>query len=189
MDTYNGESEKDNRRMKELKAFDDTKLGVKGLVDAGIVNIPKMFVRPAEDLVEEIGRPKSQVAIPVIDLGGLLDTDLHRKIVDEIRAASEKWGFFQVVNHGIPIVVLDNMLAGIRTFNEQDIEVKKELYARDRTRQVKFNSNYDLFQSQTVSWRDSLTVSMVTSSKIEPENLPAACRYSFFFFFCHLIFF
>ncbi|GMN53450.1 hypothetical protein TIFTF001_022600 [Ficus carica] len=57
--------------MKELKAFDDTKLGVK-LVDAGIANIPKMFVRPEEELAEELDHPKSQMGNPAIDLGGLL---------------------------------------------------------------------------------------------------------------------
>lgn len=176
MDTSNGESGKDNERMKELKAFDATKLGVKGLVDAGIVNIPKMFVRPAADLAEELDRPKSHIGIPVVDLGGLLTTDLHRKIVDEIRIASEKLGFFQVVNHGIPIAVLDNMIAGIRTFNERDIEAKKEFYGRDGARQVNFNSNYDLFESQTVGWRDSLLVSLATSGQIDPNDLPAACR-------------
>ncbi|GMN53448.1 hypothetical protein TIFTF001_022585 [Ficus carica] len=156
--------------------FDDTKLGVKGLVDAGIVNIPKKFVRPAEDLAEELDRPKSHIGIPVVDLGGLLTTDLRRKIVDEIRIASEKWGFFQVVNHGIPIAVLDNMIARIRTFNERDIEAKKEFYGRDRARQVNFNSNYDLFQSQTAGWRDSLIISLATSGQIDPNDLPDACR-------------
>ena len=124
MDASNGESGMDN-----------------GLVDAGIVNIPKMFVRPAEDPAKELDHPTFHLGIPVIDLGGLSTTNLHRKILDEIRTASEKWGFFQVVNHGIPIVVLDNMIAGIRRFNEGDIEAKKEFYGRDRARQVKFNSN------------------------------------------------
>ncbi|KAJ0093135.1 hypothetical protein Patl1_25166 [Pistacia atlantica] len=34
-------------RANELKAFDDSKVGVKGLVDAGIVKIPRIFYNPA----------------------------------------------------------------------------------------------------------------------------------------------
>ena len=30
----------------ELKAFDDSKLGVKGLVDAGLTKIPRIFIHP-----------------------------------------------------------------------------------------------------------------------------------------------
>jgi hypothetical protein len=36
-------------RIKELKAFDETKLGVKGLVDAGITKIPQMFHHPPDN--------------------------------------------------------------------------------------------------------------------------------------------
>ncbi|TYH04021.1 hypothetical protein ES288_A09G266300v1 [Gossypium darwinii] len=47
------ETSVDYDRTKELKQFDDTKAGVKGLVDAGILNIPKIFVRPSEDLAAD----------------------------------------------------------------------------------------------------------------------------------------
>ncbi|PON64108.1 Oxoglutarate/iron-dependent dioxygenase [Parasponia andersonii] len=166
-----------DERMKELMAFDNTKLGVKGLVDAKVVNLPKMFIRPAEELAEDLARPKSQAVIPIIDLDGLLTDDRRREIVvDQVRIASENWGFFQVVNHGIPVGVLDNLMAGIRKFNEQDIEAKKEFYSRDHARRVKFNSNYDLFESKTVSWRDSLIITMLTSDPLDPTELPSACR-------------
>jgi hypothetical protein len=33
-------------RFQELKAFDDSKAGVKGLVDASIAKLPRIFVRP-----------------------------------------------------------------------------------------------------------------------------------------------
>ncbi|KAM3326711.1 hypothetical protein P3S67_001837 [Capsicum chacoense] len=33
-------------KTRELKAFDDTKAGVKGLVDAGIAQVPQIFIHP-----------------------------------------------------------------------------------------------------------------------------------------------
>jgi len=34
----------------EVKAFDATKAGVKGLVDSGVTKIPRFFVHPPEDV-------------------------------------------------------------------------------------------------------------------------------------------
>ncbi|XP_015167344.1 1-aminocyclopropane-1-carboxylate oxidase homolog [Solanum tuberosum] len=90
----------DYDRSKEIKAFDDTKAGVKGLVDAGIVEIPRMFIRPTDEPAEVLIQGKSTLQVPVIDISGLEVEDACKKIVDEIREASKKWGFFQLINHG-----------------------------------------------------------------------------------------
>ncbi|RVW71089.1 1-aminocyclopropane-1-carboxylate oxidase-like 11 [Vitis vinifera] len=159
----------DYDRTKELKAFDDTKEGVKGLVDAGVVNIPKIFMRPPDELAEKRDCHQNDIKVPVVDMSGVQKGDRHREIVEEVRIASEEWGFFQVVNHGIPSNVLEQMVNGIRVFNEQDPEVKKEYYSRDMMRKVKFNSNYDLYHSRAANWRDTLTISL-TSDGLDPKN-------------------
>ncbi|CAA3021589.1 1-aminocyclopropane-1-carboxylate oxidase homolog 1-like [Olea europaea subsp. europaea] len=165
-------------RMQELKAFDETKAGVKGLIDSGLQKIPKIFVRPADELEEELNHKRAQIEVPVIDMGGLDKVDQHKQIVEEVRIASETWGFFQVVNHGIPLNVLDEMLDGILKFNEQDVEEKKKYYTRDNTRRVIFNSNYDLFSSRNASWRDTLTLSFSDPHQNDSKELPALCRKS-----------
>ncbi|XP_028104478.1 1-aminocyclopropane-1-carboxylate oxidase homolog 3-like [Camellia sinensis] len=45
-------------RAQELKAFGDTKTGVKGLVDAGIAGVPKIFIQPPDNL-NKTTNPKS----------------------------------------------------------------------------------------------------------------------------------
>ncbi|GAY52579.1 hypothetical protein CUMW_142980 [Citrus unshiu] len=165
----------DYDRAKEVQAFDDTKAGVKGLVDAGIVNIPRIFIRPPEELVEELTSHQTNFQVPVIDLDGVRGNKLG-EIVDQVRAAAEPWGFFQVVNHGIPLNVLEEMIEGIRKFNEQDVELKKEFYTRDQTRNVRFNSNFDLHYSRTANWRDTLTISTVASTNLDPNEYPEVCR-------------
>ncbi|XP_050216352.1 1-aminocyclopropane-1-carboxylate oxidase homolog 11-like [Mercurialis annua] len=117
----------------------------------------------------------THIGLPVVDLDGLL-TDRHQKIVDEVRSASEEWGFFHVINHGIPLRVLNDMINAVRKFNEQDINVKKKLYSRDTSIRVRFNSNHDLFHSERADWRDTLSVSMLRSDHIDPNELPAICR-------------
>ncbi|CAA2987353.1 1-aminocyclopropane-1-carboxylate oxidase homolog 1-like [Olea europaea subsp. europaea] len=165
-------------RLQELKTFDETKAGVKGLVDSGLQKIPQIFVRPAEELAKDLNYKRAQIEVPVIDLGDLEKTHRHKQIVEEVRIASETWGFFQVVNHGISLNVLNEILDAIQKFNEQDVEEKKKYYTRDNTGRVRFNSNFDLFTSRTASWRDTLAISFSDPDQINSDDLPDLCRKS-----------
>ncbi|BBG92468.1 hypothetical protein Prudu_000216 [Prunus dulcis] len=61
--------------MSEVKTFDDTKEGVKGLVDAGITQVPRIFHQPVDQYPVnntcDSEPTKTQLKIPVIDLEGL----------------------------------------------------------------------------------------------------------------------
>ncbi|KAF8392220.1 hypothetical protein HHK36_022562 [Tetracentron sinense] len=166
----------DYDRTRELKAFDCTKAGVKGLVDTGVAKIPRIFIHPREKLDEKWDFDKTHSEIPMIDLEGIdKDATRRKKIVEQVQDASETWGFFQVINHGIPISVLDGMIDGVHRFYEQDTEVKKEYYTRDPTRKVVYNSNFYLYQSPAANWRDTLFCPMAPVPP-NPEELPVACR-------------
>ncbi|KAI8561009.1 hypothetical protein RHMOL_Rhmol04G0301900 [Rhododendron molle] len=85
----------------DLKAFDDSKAGVKGLVDAGVVRIPEMFVSNPnkEDRARVRSDGSKLINIPIIDFEGIdRDPNLRKEVVEKVRAASEGFGFFQVVN-------------------------------------------------------------------------------------------
>ncbi len=170
----------DYDRASELKAFDDTKAGVKGLVDAGVTEIPRIFYHPPENLDNTSATAATgdtQFSIPVIDLQGIDKDVIKRKeIVERVREAAEIWGFFQVVNHGIHVSVLEEMKEGVRRFHEEDSEVKKEFYTRDHMRPVVYNSNFDLYSGPATNWRDSFSCIMAPNSP-KPEDLPASCRY------------
>ncbi|KAF3636905.1 1-aminocyclopropane-1-carboxylate oxidase -like protein [Capsicum annuum] len=134
-DDYQSTDQKSHDKMIELKTFDDTKAGVKGLVDAGITKVPQIFILPPKNRRESLDTCESQFSFPVIDLEGINEDPIkHKEIVDKVRDASETWGFFQVVNHGIPSSVLEEMLQGTKEFFEQDIKVKKQYYTRDVTK-------------------------------------------------------
>ncbi|PON33332.1 Isopenicillin N synthase [Parasponia andersonii] len=166
-------------RAAEFKAFDETKAGVKGLVDAGITEIPRIFHHPTSDDYVETSSVSgdTQLSIPVIDLKGLNKdgTDQQKEIVEKVREALETWGFFQIVNHGIPESVLEEMKNGVRRFYEQETEVKKEFYTRDPTKPVVYNSNFDLSTGISTNWRDTFLCLMAPDPP-KPEDLPIVCR-------------
>lgn len=165
-----------DRKMEELRAFDETKAGVKGLVDAGIKEVPSFFIHPPADnssslfITDDTG--KSQFSFPIIDLEGIDEDSVKRKeTVEKVLDASENWGFFQVVNHGIPCSVLDEMLDGVKKFYEQDNEVKKKWYSRDTTKRVVYNSNFDLYTAPSANWRDTFHC-IVAPNPPTPQELP-----------------
>ncbi|CAI9118251.1 OLC1v1019788C1 [Oldenlandia corymbosa var. corymbosa] len=166
-------------RQSHLKAFDETKAGVKGLFDSGIKKIPPIFVHhdhqnADHNLVKQVnGKEK----VPAIDLmmDATNDHINHSDIVNQVREACENWGFFQVINHGIPTSVLEDMLHGIRLFHEQDHVAKSELYSRDVARKVLYHSNIDLYYSKAAVWKDTITFNMEPSPP-QPEEIPIICR-------------
>ncbi|KAL6909326.1 hypothetical protein ACP4OV_001607 [Aristida adscensionis] len=162
-------------RLSELRAFDDTKAGVKGLVDAGITAIPAIFHHPTPPSPSESSLQEEQAVIPVIDLS-LSAAAGRAEVVAQVRAAAETVGFFQVVNHGVPRELLREMLASVRRFNEQSAAAKRPYYTRDGSRKVRFNSNFDLFQSPAANWRDTLFCEAAPEPP-RPEELPAAVRH------------
>ncbi|KAH0686082.1 hypothetical protein KY284_016635 [Solanum tuberosum] len=161
-------------KMSELKAFDDTKAGVKGLVDAGINRVPRIFILPPKYRAETC---ETHISFPVIDLEGIDEDPIkYKEIVDKVQDASETWGFFQVVNHGIPTSTLDKTLQGTRQFFEQDIEFKKQYYTRNIGKKVIYTSNLDLYSPSVpaASWRDSILFFMAPNPP-SPQEFPKAC--------------
>uniref|UniRef100_A0ACD5WTT6 Uncharacterized protein n=1 Tax=Avena sativa TaxID=4498 RepID=A0ACD5WTT6_AVESA len=162
-------------RRHELQSFDDTKAGVKGLVDAGVTAIPPIFRHPPEAL-EGVMTPSSSsedmAAIPTVNLSSAARRE---DTVAQVRRAAGTVGFFQVVNHGVPADLMAGMLAGVRDFNEGPAEAKRALYSRDQARKVRFNSNFDLFMSAAANWRDTLFLNLAPDPP-PPEELPEAVR-------------
>ncbi|CAJ2659234.1 unnamed protein product [Trifolium pratense] len=161
----------DEIRLQELKAFDETKAGVKGLVDKGILKIPTLFHNPPHNF-----STNTKQTIPVIDFTNIgKDPNARQEIIRQVREASETWGFFQVINHGVPLNVLQDMKDGVTRFHEQDTEVKKEMYTRDLTKPFMYNSNFALYSPAPLNWGDTLVWHMF-SDTAKPEDFPVVCR-------------
>lgn len=164
-------------RAKEVKQFDDSKIGVKGLVDSGLTSIPRIFIHPPETLTDlkptPQARPNSN-SIPTVDLSGF-DSDRRSSIVDQISRAAREFGFFQITNHGIPPETLDRTIAAIKGFHEQPAEIRSKVYTREVGSGVSYISNVDLFHSKAASWRDTLQLRMGPSPPA-PEYVPEICR-------------
>ncbi|KAH9621298.1 hypothetical protein KSS87_013289 [Heliosperma pusillum] len=160
---------------KEVNEFEETKLGVKGLIDSGITQIPRIFHHPPENRIpvpdSNSDSDSDSDSIPVIDLLGTPREDA----VEKVRDACTKYGFFQIVNHGVPVSLLGRLVDAIRAFHEQPAEVRKEYYNRGMGTGCNYFSNVDLFVSKAASWRDTLSIRLGPSI-VDVDAIPAVCR-------------
>ncbi|GLT62699.1 hypothetical protein SLA2020_353160 [Shorea laevis] len=163
-------------RLKEVKEFDESKIGVKGLSDSGIATIPRFFVHPPETLSDlKPSSSKPCANIPVIDLSNK-DSPTHRlEIVNQIKKAATTWGFFQLINHGVPKSVLEETIRAIKDFHEMPHEIKTKYYKRDEMRGVTYYTNNDLYRAKAATWHDALSA-WIGPSPLDVEELPEICR-------------
>ncbi|PRQ41094.1 putative non-heme dioxygenase domain, isopenicillin N synthase [Rosa chinensis] len=137
-------------RAEEVKQFNESKLGVKGLVDSGLSSTPLIFIHPLElQQLQPTTRLDAQ-PIPTIDLSDL-HSDRHSAIVDQVSAVCCNFGFFQITNHGIPSVVMDRMITAVKSFHEQPTMVKAQFYRRGSGLGVSYFSNVDLYKAKAAS--------------------------------------
>lgn len=148
-------------RLEEVKKFDESKMGVKGLSDSGIASIPKFFIHSAQALADfRNAKPSDdQIAIPIIDLSNTNRTQL----VNQVKEAASTWGFFQVINHGVSDSVLHSTIEAVKSFHEQPFEVRSKYYKRKEKSGFAYVSNNDLYLTQAAYWNDHFQVKFIFS--------------------------
>lgn len=163
-------------RVKAVKEFDESKMGVKGLSDSGIKTIPQIFIHPQQTLSDIKSTTSNKTtSIPLIDLSNLASPNHRPNIIKQIKEAAKTWGFFQIINHNVKVSVLDNTINAIESFHNQPHETKSKYYKREEGRGVMYASNNDLYRSNAASWHDSLQAWMAPEAP-KAEELPEICR-------------
>ncbi|KAF3552086.1 hypothetical protein DY000_02001955, partial [Brassica cretica] len=64
---------------------------------------------------------------------------------------------------------------GVRRFYEEDLELKKSYFSRELSKRFLYYSNFNLYSSPPINWRDNFAFYMDPNPP-KPEELPEACR-------------
>ena len=94
----------------------------------------------------------SDAQIPVVDLA---DPD-PAAVVASIVEACTTHGFFQVLNHGVPVELTDAMLAVAYEFFRLPAEEKAKLYSDDPAKKMRLSTSFNVRKETVHNWRDYL---------------------------------
>jgi isopenicillin N synthase-like dioxygenase len=97
----------------------------------------------------------SSESIPVVDLKEL-DGPNRRRVVEEIRRACEEGGFFQIVNHDVPVTAMKSMMEIAKEFFEMPVEDRAYLYSEDTNKLVRVSTSFNNHKETVLNWRDYL---------------------------------
>ncbi|GFP99597.1 hyoscyamine 6-dioxygenase [Phtheirospermum japonicum] len=121
-----------------------------------VQSVPENYIIPPDK------RPGKHVFpvlndVPVIDLGKSEGHD-RAEIIQQILNASQEFGFFQVINHDVPVTLMDDTMNVFKELFGMPAEYKASFYSTDINRKCRIYSstmNYD--NEEFHYWRDNFT--------------------------------
>ncbi|KAM6594717.1 hypothetical protein CsatA_002420 [Cannabis sativa] len=129
--------------------------------------IPEKFIRPLNERPEN-SKAIEGVTVPVVSL-----TQPHASVVKEIDTAATEWGFFVIIDHGIPTELIQRLKeVGEMFFKLPQIE--KESYANDPTvgRFEGYGTKMTKNREEKLEWIDYFFHVMAPLSKVHHEFWP-----------------
>ncbi|KAJ1413951.1 Oxoglutarate/iron-dependent dioxygenase [Sesbania bispinosa] len=116
-------------------------------------SVPLSYVQPPESRPGKVISPSGKT-IPVIDLGG----HDHAHIKKYILKASEEYGFFQVINHGVSKDLMDEVMNMFKEFHAMPPKEKVNEFSRDPNGRCKLYTSGENYKKDAIRyWKDTLT--------------------------------
>ncbi|CAJ1932773.1 unnamed protein product [Sphenostylis stenocarpa] len=147
---------------------------VKELANEALTKVPERYVRPDID-PPILSDTHSLPQIPVIDLTKLL---LKGPELDNLDLACKQWGFFQVINHGISMEVVEDVKRGAEELFNLSMEEKKKLWQKPGDMEG-FGQIVEKPKDEASDWVDGFYILTLPSHSRNPHlfpNLPQPFR-------------
>ncbi|KAL8192554.1 hypothetical protein R6Q57_027739 [Mikania cordata] len=148
--------------------------GVKGLVDLGLTKVPARYIQPPHHRINK-QHVAGSLENMTIDLSEL-DGPKHDQVGKAIAHAAETLGFFQVVNHGVPLELLESLKVAAHRFFAQPPE-KKSLYLKgvSPSPMVKYGTSFVPEKENALEWKDY--ISMTYTNDVDAlQSWPNECK-------------
>ncbi|KAJ4847616.1 hypothetical protein Tsubulata_002718 [Turnera subulata] len=118
-----------------------------------VPRVPERYVLPPSERPNP-SSPDLPAMLPVIDLSSLHDPSLRSHTINEIRRACKETGFFQVVNHHIPLSTMKDALDAAQDFFNLPIEEKMLLMSDNIHEPIRYGTSMNQANDKVHCWRD-----------------------------------
>ncbi|GLJ27753.1 hypothetical protein SUGI_0544690 [Cryptomeria japonica] len=135
---------------------------VQELASQNLHSLPQRYIRSEKERPNAF--PLHQLDIPIIDMGMFLrDSDLCRqKELEKLGIACQQWGFFQALNHGIPLSLMERMRGIVRDFIQLPLEEKLKYEVHELEG---YGQTFVTSDDQILDWGDTMYL-----TTLPPEN-------------------
>ncbi|XP_073156998.1 probable 2-oxoglutarate-dependent dioxygenase SLC1 [Henckelia pumila] len=134
--------------------------GVKNLYENGIEHVPRKYILPVSERpnvtnCDKSTEPDIDLQLPVIDFAELQGCN-RSQVLKSLAYACQNYGFFQLVNHGIPDEIISNMVNVSRRFFELPLAEREKYMSADTSSPVRYGTSFNQANDGVFCWRDFL---------------------------------
>eukprot|EP00250_Pteridium_aquilinum_P018052 c23919_g1_i1 orf=89-1246(+) len=132
-------------------------LGIKELVDSGLTHVPSKYIYPESRRPLLPTHPNPLLpSIPIIDIAPLSSPGDGRRLLtlQQIAVACCDWGFFQIINHGVPLPLADRVLSALEEYFALPAEERRR-YDLDDPRKMR---------AASANWKETIRCTADESS-------------------------
>ncbi|PQQ19759.1 protein DMR6-LIKE OXYGENASE 1 [Prunus yedoensis var. nudiflora] len=133
--------------------------GVKRLYESGVSKVPSKYILPILDRPNTSDQKPNvsnqNLKLPIIDFKELQGPN-RAQVLESLANACEQYGFFQLVNHGIPSDVISSMIDVSTRFFELPFEERAKYMSSDMHAPVRYGTSFNQNKDKVFCWRDFL---------------------------------
>ncbi|KAI6678172.1 hypothetical protein NL676_038968 [Syzygium grande] len=153
---------------------------VKTLAESSkLTSIPSHCASTASTSDDQAVHPGHDDSIPVIDFSLLSSSNPNQrsKVVSDLAKACQDWGFFMVINHGVPESQMKAMVDMLTGFFDLTEEEKMEFKGKHVLDPIRCGTSFNASVDKVLSRRDFLKVRV--HPKFHCPTKPEGFRYPF----------
>ncbi|XP_020239833.1 codeine O-demethylase [Cajanus cajan] len=102
---------------------------VKELANEALIKVPERYVHPDID-PPILYNTESLSHLPVVDLNKLLSEEVKGPELEKLDLACKEWGFFQLINHGVDVELMEDVKRGVQELFNLPMEEKNKLWQK-----------------------------------------------------------
>ncbi|XP_061376332.1 protein SRG1-like [Gastrolobium bilobum] len=144
---------------------------VKELAKEALTKVPERYVIRSDIDPPIISNKHSLPQIPVIDLDKLCSEEVKGPELEKLDLACKEWGFFQLINHGVSITLVEDVKTGAQELFNLSMEEKSKLWQKPGDMEG-FGQMFNMSKKEASDWVDLFYIFTLPSHLRKPHLFP-----------------